>query len=260
MSCFSWTSEWARAKGLPTKAMSITTSTNDEAKSGLDRLVTPHLEPHVDISSPSLFLADQQTAGRGRGAHTWLAQPGHALLLSVTYACRRPPQPQVTPRVGLAVHRALKAVWPALKLALKAPNDLIIVEESITRKLGGLLVESVSLGADHRLVIGLGLNVFGVPDLKALPEHVGAPSPICLQQAAGGGKSVTEAQWRQFMNLLVDEINVAAERAFDDELSDSERKLLLDALRLHPLHQRLTEVEKDGSLREGQRRHAWSEL
>ncbi len=260
MSCFSWTSEWARAKGLRTKSMSVTTSTNDEAKSGLDHLMTPHLEPLQEISAPSLFLADQQSAGRGRGQHVWLAQPGQALLISFSYACRRPPQPQLTPRVGLGVFRALKEVWPSLNLALKAPNDLIIVEGSSTRKLGGLLVESVSLGVDHRLVIGLGLNVLGVPDLKPLAEAHFSPAPICLAQAAGGSKHVTETLWRHFMTALTDEINSAATRAFDAKFSDDERRALLSALRLHPLHSQLTEISADGSLIQGQTRRDWSDL
>ncbi|HRK07755.1 MAG TPA: hypothetical protein PLZ57_08305 [Pseudobdellovibrionaceae bacterium] len=260
MSCFSWTSEWARAKGLRTKAMSVTTSTNDEAKSGLDQLMTPHLEPLQEISAPSLFLADQQSAGRGRGDHTWLAQPGQALLISFAFACRRPPQPQLTPRVGLAVYRALKTVWPSLSLALKAPNDLLIVDGDTTRKLGGILVESVSLGADHRLVVGLGLNVLGVPDLKPLPESVGAPAPICLSQAAGGAKHVSEIAWRQFMTSLTEAIVASAARSSDPKLSDEERRSLLSALRLHPGHRQLTEVAPDGSLVEGQARRDWSEL
>ena len=106
----------------------------------------------------SAFLANSQTAGRGRQGRSWLDEPGACLLLSVLL---RPPA--LSPAEAhlltmLAATAAAAAIESAAGLAveLKWPNDLVVGE----RKLGGILVETSLLGEIvEAAVVGIGLNV-----------------------------------------------------------------------------------------------------
>jgi BirA family transcriptional regulator, biotin operon repressor / biotin---[acetyl-CoA-carboxylase] ligase len=105
----------------------------------------------------SVFFADAQSAGRGRGDHRWLSDTGQGLYVSVLL---RLPLPAARVHLlplaaGLA---AAEAIGAASDLAadLRWPNDLLIGE----RKAGGILVES-KLEADRLVfaVAGIGINV-----------------------------------------------------------------------------------------------------
>ena len=107
-----------------------------------------------------VWVADEQTAGRGRGGHQWHSVAGDGLYVSVLVA------PQISPALarqlpmatGLAVQAAVLEAT-GLALDLKWPNDLMLGE----KKCGGILVESAAeagVGAGLRfVVIGVGLNV-----------------------------------------------------------------------------------------------------
>ena len=107
------------------------------------------------------WVADEQTAGRGRGGHGWHSAAGEGLYLSVLV---RPEASAGTAvrlplHTGLAVQAAVLEVT-GLELDLRWPNDLMFGE----RKCGGILVESAaSAGAGggrlRYAVIGIGLNV-----------------------------------------------------------------------------------------------------
>lgn len=97
----------------------------------------------------AVFVADTQTAGRGRRAAPWHSAPGLGLWMSV--ALRRPPA-DLGPAAALAVREAAAALLGAgTPLALKWPNDLL----ADGRKVCGILVE-------HRAgqsALGIGLNL-----------------------------------------------------------------------------------------------------
>ncbi len=108
---------------------STTGSTNTDAMAA-GRNGAPH---------GSVFFADEQTAGRGRGDHKWQSNASEGLYVSVLL---RPSMavedlPVVPLVAGLA---AADAVFRAsgLKVDLRWPNDLLIAD----RKCGGILVES----------------------------------------------------------------------------------------------------------------------
>src|SRR5208282_125723 len=94
----------------------------------------------ADAGAPSglICFADEQTAGRGRGAHTWQSPPGSGLYLSVLL------RPKVAPAdvlwlslaAGLAVREAVLQVT-ALEADLRWPNDLLFGP----RKFCGILTE-----------------------------------------------------------------------------------------------------------------------
>ena len=116
----------------------------------------------------ALFLAEHQTAGRGRAGRTWSSAPCSDILLSVLLRPGVPAEAYstLTFHVGLAVALALEPVCgPALRL--KWPNDLLLSHA----KLGGILAEA-SLPADGipgHVVVGLGLNVLSNPGDRGVP-------------------------------------------------------------------------------------------
>lgn len=114
-----------------------------------------------ELFAPAMVLADEQTAGRGRGGNSWWSAAG---AVTVTFVL--PPddllQPHQLPLVaGLAARNAAAELGADNGIQLKWPNDLLYDG----KKLAGLLCQRV-LGAD---LIGIGLNVNLDPEL-APPE------------------------------------------------------------------------------------------
>jgi len=104
-----------------------------------------------------VLLAEYQTAGRGRRGRAWLAPPGGAICLSLSWTFREVP-PDLGALglvIGVCALRALKELGVA-SARLKWPNDLLLGE----RKLGGVLIDlrAESAGPAY-VVVGIGLNV-----------------------------------------------------------------------------------------------------
>lgn len=109
------------------------------------------------LSVPYLVLADQQTAGRGRGANRWWSNEG-ALLFSVIVdaaqlALPESRWPQISLTAGVSVCQVVGNVLSE-SVGLKWPNDVWLND----RKVCGILVEIPPVQRG-RLVIGIGLNV-----------------------------------------------------------------------------------------------------
>ncbi|MGA7110665.1 MAG: biotin--[acetyl-CoA-carboxylase] ligase [Terracidiphilus sp.] len=105
----------------------------------------------------SVFFADEQTAGRGRGDHSWESTPGDGLYVSVLLRLALPSArvPMLPLVAGLAALDAIRTA-SGLTADLRWPNDLLIGE----RKTGGILVESkTEEGALAFAVVGIGINV-----------------------------------------------------------------------------------------------------
>jgi BirA family transcriptional regulator, biotin operon repressor / biotin---[acetyl-CoA-carboxylase] ligase len=113
----------------------------------------------------TVYLADAQTQGRGRGGHAWHSSPGDGLYLSVLAMPRLPLREAlwISLATGLAVQSAIKPVT-GLDVDIRWPNDILLPQSSgPEKKLGGILVEAaVEPGEDAMLryaVIGIGLNI-----------------------------------------------------------------------------------------------------
>jgi len=125
----------------------VTDSTNADALAAA-RSGQPH---------GSVYFADEQRAGRGRGDHAWQSAAGDGLYVSVLL---RPPIPALRLPLlplaaGLAVAEAIRNA-AGLTIDLRWPNDLLIG----ARKAGGILVESkIENGAAAFAVVGIGVNV-----------------------------------------------------------------------------------------------------
>ena len=104
-----------------------------------------------------VFVAAEQSAGRGRLDHKWQSRAGENLLMSAVFdvAGIAPGEVATFPLVaGLAVVFAIRKLFTlhsSLFLSLKWPNDVYID----SRKVCGILCERHG----DRIVVGIGLNV-----------------------------------------------------------------------------------------------------
>jgi BirA family biotin operon repressor/biotin-[acetyl-CoA-carboxylase] ligase len=129
----------------------VTGSTNTDAMAAA-RGGAPH---------GSVFFADEQRAGRGRGDHTWHSAAGEGLYVSVLLRSELPPAhlPLMPLAAGLAAAEAIRST-AGLVVDLRWPNDLLLGP----RKTGGILVEAQSRNQSSAIVIafavfGIGINV-----------------------------------------------------------------------------------------------------
>ena len=122
-----------------------------------------------------VWVADEQTAGRGRGGHLWHSAAGDGLYVSalVTPSLGIGTALKLSLSTGLAAQAAIRETT-GLIADLRWPNDLLLRG----RKCGGILVETAvgaapaeSPGAPmlRYAVIGVGLNL----------NHTGFPSKLC---------------------------------------------------------------------------------
>jgi BirA family biotin operon repressor/biotin-[acetyl-CoA-carboxylase] ligase len=108
----------------------------------------------------TVYVADEQTAGRGRGGHNWHSAPDDGLYLSVLVkpSLRLREALWLSLATGLAAKAAIHTA-ACINVDLRWPNDLLIGKQ----KLGGILVEtSAGSGNDaplHYAVIGIGINL-----------------------------------------------------------------------------------------------------
>lgn len=131
-------------------------------------------EAAKEVEAGHVYLADEQTAGRGRGGHTWQSEPERGLYLT---ALVRPELPshavlQLSLAAGLAAQAAVRETT-GIDLDLRWPNDLVVrVAGSASLKVGGILTESASTAAGvlRYAAIGIGINLNQaefVDDLRA---------------------------------------------------------------------------------------------
>ena len=133
-------------------------------------------------SEGSVFLAEEQTAGRGRGAHTWQSARSAGIYCSVILRPSLPPADVLVLALaaGLAVHAAMQYVDARVNPDLKWPNDVLIAG----RKVGGILTEMNAEATRVRyVVVGIGINVNQ------------ASFPIELEGEAVSLRLATGAEW-----------------------------------------------------------------
>jgi BirA family transcriptional regulator, biotin operon repressor / biotin---[acetyl-CoA-carboxylase] ligase len=105
----------------------------------------------------AVFLAEEQTAGRGRGAHTWESTQSVGIYCSIVL------RPELSPldalylslMAGIAVAEAVERTT-GMKPDLRWPNDVLLNG----RKFCGILTEMNAEPTRVRhLVVGIGINV-----------------------------------------------------------------------------------------------------
>jgi BirA family transcriptional regulator, biotin operon repressor / biotin---[acetyl-CoA-carboxylase] ligase len=158
--------------GRPMHLLATTSSTNDEAKRA-----AAEGAPHG-----STWVAEAQTAGRGRQGRSWLATPGESILASVLVRAKCPPArlPLIALVAGLAVRDAVARAATGARVAIKWPNDVLVEG----RKVAGILVEAITIGARvDAVVVGMGINVHS----RAFPQDLASrATSVALVRDAGG--------------------------------------------------------------------------
>jgi BirA family biotin operon repressor/biotin-[acetyl-CoA-carboxylase] ligase len=110
------------------------------------------------VPEGSVFLAEEQTAGRGRGAHAWQSTRSAGIYCSVVLRPSLPPSDVLilSLAAGLAVRSAIEQVDGRAKIDLKWPNDVLIAG----KKVCGVLTEMNAEATRVRyVVVGIGVNV-----------------------------------------------------------------------------------------------------
>jgi BirA family biotin operon repressor/biotin-[acetyl-CoA-carboxylase] ligase len=146
----------------------ITDSTNSDAQAAA-RNRAPH---------GSVYFADEQLAGRGRGDHGWQSAAGGGVYVSVLLRPRIPALrlPMLPLAAGLAAAEAIRLA-ARVTVDLRWPNDLLIGP----RKVGGILVESKNSGGSVDFaIVGIGINVHQ----RAFDSELATPA-ISLDVEAG---------------------------------------------------------------------------
>lgn len=118
-----------------------------------------HAMQQAEAGAPdgSVYFADEQTLGRGRGAHAWSSPPGSGLYVSVLLRPRIAPADilWLSLAAGLAAQKAVREVT-ALEPDLRWPNDLLLGR----KKFCGILTElNAEVTRVRHAVIGIGINV-----------------------------------------------------------------------------------------------------
>lgn len=109
-----------------------------------------------------LITTDKQTRGRGREGREW--KSGIRAWMGTFILPTTKPIGALAGyslAVGNAVARACNAL--GARVALKWPNDVVVVEANKIFKLGGILIELEECTSHRCILVGIGLNVDGVP-------------------------------------------------------------------------------------------------
>lgn len=126
----------------------------------------------------SVFLAEEQTAGRGRSGHGWHSEKSCGIYCSVLLRPDVPPSDVLVLSLagGLAVQAAIEQVT-GVRPDLRWPNDLLLGN----KKFCGILTEMNAEPTRVRYVVmGIGLNV----NQQSLPESL-ADSATSLRIETG---------------------------------------------------------------------------
>ncbi len=185
----------------------------------------------------SVFLAEEQTSGRGRGGNSWQSPRSTGIYCSLILRPSLPPS-EVLPlslATGLAIRSAIHFVDSRVEPDLKWPNDLLIDG----KKVCGILTEMNAEATRVRyIVVGIGINV----NQDDFPKELAATS---LRLATG-------KEWSRV------ELVVALLKSVDREY----RQLLQDPSARESILQRFAEnsswvrgkkvrIEENGSAFEG---------
>jgi BirA family biotin operon repressor/biotin-[acetyl-CoA-carboxylase] ligase len=117
-----------------------------------------------------VWIADEQTAGRGRGTHAWHSAAGDGLYLTALTRAAMPMQTTLglAFRTAIAVQGAISEVTGLARpreIDIRWPNDLVIPQAAgPAKKVSGILIETAAdAGAREAklkyAVIGIGVNV-----------------------------------------------------------------------------------------------------
>ena len=158
------------------------------------------LRKRGEMFAPAVVLADEQTAGRGRGTNMWWSREG-SLTVTFVLPVDEHVEPHQLPLIaGLAARGAAAELSGDNGVQLKWPNDLLYGG----KKLAGLLCERI-LGAD---LVGIGVNV----NVDPAEAPADLRSQITsLSQISGRVLDMTDA-----LSFLASHLRVTLDRAMKE--------------------------------------------
>jgi BirA family transcriptional regulator, biotin operon repressor / biotin---[acetyl-CoA-carboxylase] ligase len=144
---FDWTSFTVAGIVDRTQHLASLGSTNDYLR---------EIAPSLPRQERLLVVADEQTAGRGRGTNRWWTASG-SLACSLLFdpwarEIERRYYPMISLAAAIAIAESAEALLSRSDVGLHWPNDVFVAG----RKLAGVLIEVLS---DGRHVLGIGCNV-----------------------------------------------------------------------------------------------------
>lgn len=185
----------------------------------------------------SVFLAEEQTSGRGRGANTWQSPRSSGIYCS---AVLRPPLPPsdvlvLSLMTGLAAQAAIRQTDSRMQPNLKWPNDVLIEG----KKVCGILTEMNAEATRVRyVVVGIGINV----NQASFPKELQATSL----------RLVTGSEWSRVELLAA--LLKSLDREYRQFLQNPDSKesiLRRFAENSSWLHGKKVRIEENGSAFEG---------
>ncbi len=139
-------------------------------------------------TEPTLLVAEQQSAGRGRLGRSWQSRRGDSLTFSLGLCLQPADWAGLSLVVGISLAESLDPLNAGpRRIGLKWPNDLWLCGPASTegseRKLAGILVETASWEGLRYVVIGVGINIraMELPAMAAPAQAMAAVAPGCLQ-------------------------------------------------------------------------------
>jgi BirA family transcriptional regulator, biotin operon repressor / biotin---[acetyl-CoA-carboxylase] ligase len=181
--------------------------------------------PFADAPQPpTLLLADEQTAGRGRNARRWWSDPARSLTLSLSYEGAIEAGRLLGLPLAVGVALADELARHGARTRLKWPNDLYCASAHARdpgaaprmAKAGGVLVEVRQQGTLRRVVVGCGLNLAdsdavspsgtgqpvaalfaedAMPERVALARSIGAAVLAAVRRFVAEGLEPFAARW-----------------------------------------------------------------
>lgn len=194
-------------------------------------------------TEPSLLVAEQQTAGRGRMGRAWQSNEGDSLTFSFGMNFSPASWEGLSLAVGVSVAQSLSPPNDE-PIALKWPNDLWWQG----RKLAGILIETASVHdakqQERFAVIGIGINI----KTRAFDANLSTP-PAWLQEISPSSNPQTALE-RLFLPLLGDllEFERAGFAAFSSRFAARDGLHGLDITLSDGRHGRAQGVDGSGAL------------
>jgi BirA family transcriptional regulator, biotin operon repressor / biotin---[acetyl-CoA-carboxylase] ligase len=137
----------------------------------------------------TLFVAEEQTAGRGRGGHSWHSEKSFGIYCTVILRPQLPPADALALSLaaGLAVQAAVKQVT-GLGADLRWPNDLLLSG----KKFCGILIEmNAEITRVRYAAVGIGMNV----NQQKFPAELRARATSLILQRPEGSASSSRTPW-----------------------------------------------------------------
>lgn len=185
--------------------------------------------------SGSIIIANQQTQGRGRLDRNFQSNKGKGIYLSLLLKSNLQQQNhlKLPIKCAVAVQNTLSN-YVSQTPQIKWPNDILID----SKKVCGILIESMIQNQDVLFVIGIGINVFHQDfegNLRSTATTLDSYTNIILDR-------------NQVIIDLIKAIHNELNKPFEDSISNYKQKMLTQGTELKVMHKGLTYLANVESL------------